>query len=159
VFRAALESVLRHCLRHFESLSCMNQPDITLHWQTSYWCSHVEAVTGCWVRFCFCLCAHLHTDNVKLGQWAHYFRVVNRQRTQWHDSGLCDAVYTWRGSGYTWQLCWVALVGGFASYRALKSREISREYTSFTLTHQRSLVGVNRSRPLTFKDHCRSKAI
>jgi len=40
-------------------------------------------------------------------------------------------------------------------YRALKSREISRENTGIFahMWHQRSLLGVNESRPLTLKDH------
>jgi len=45
--------------------------------------------------------------------------------------------------------------------RALKAREISREITGIFahMWHHRSLLGVNQSRPLTLKDHWRSKAI
>jgi len=47
------------------------------------------------------------------------------------------------------------------AYRALKSREISRENTGIFahMWHQRSLLGVNQSRRLTLNDHWRSKAI
>ena len=46
-------------------------------------------------------------------------------------------------------------------YRALKSREISRENTGIFahMWHQRSLLGVNQSRPVTLKDHWQSKAM
>jgi len=45
--------------------------------------------------------------------------------------------------------------------RALKSREISHENTGIfaNMWHQRGLLGVNQSRPLTLNDHWRSKAI
>ena len=47
------------------------------------------------------------------------------------------------------------------SHRALKSREISRVNTGIFahMWHQRSLLGMNQSRPLTLNDHWRSKAI
>jgi len=46
-------------------------------------------------------------------------------------------------------------------YRALKSRETSRENTGIFahMWHQCSLRGVNQSRPLTLNDHWWSKAI
>ena len=49
----------------------------------------------------------------------------------------------------------------FLANRALKSREISRENTGIFahMWHQRSLLGVNQSRPLTLNDHWQSKAI
>jgi len=45
--------------------------------------------------------------------------------------------------------------------RALKSREIFSENTGIFahMWHQRSLLGVNQSRPLTLNDHWRSTAI
>ena len=53
---------------------------------------------------------------------------------------------------------WLLVLNSYIScmaYRALKSREISRENTGIFahMWHQRSLLGVNQYRPLTLKDH------
>jgi len=62
---------------------------------------------------------------------------------------------------YRMSMCEPMHVVKWHCYRALKSREISRENTAIFahMWHQHSLLGLNQSRPLTLNDHWQSKAI